>query len=75
MKKKESVQLDVFVHNVPDGESLNTVEDTARRLVLGVVTVKRLIKRGELRALQLGHNTVRVPESAVKEYLASRQAA
>jgi len=53
--------------------NLLTVPEVAERLRLGVVTIKRLIKRGELNAIKLGPNTVRVAESDLTAYLASRR--
>jgi len=50
------------------GELLR-VEEVALRLNLCAATVNRKIKSGELRAVRLGKNCLRVSERALAEYL------
>jgi len=56
----------------PIGETLSTPEGLAQRMGLGVVTVKRWIKAGKIKGLKLGHNTVRIAESEIQRFLASK---
>jgi|HubBroStandDraft_6_1064221.scaffolds.fasta_scaffold235166_2 excisionase family DNA binding protein len=52
-----------------DSNQLVKAEEVAKRLDVGLVTVKRLAKRGELQAIRLGHNTVRFRLSDVEKYI------
>ncbi len=54
---------------------LLSVETVAQRLDLGVVTIRRMIKRGELPAVRLGQNTVRIKQDDLEAFLESRKAA
>ena len=52
------------------GELL-TVKETASRLGLHVMTVRRKIERGEIPAVRLGHKgtSIRVPEAELERWL------
>jgi excisionase family DNA binding protein len=52
---------------------LLTTEQIAQRLGVGTVTVKRMVKRGELRCIRFNKNVVRFEESEVARYLASKR--
>ena len=54
---------------------LLSIETVAQRLDIGAVTVRRMIKRGQLAAIRLGHNSVRIKETDLQMFLASRKAA
>ena len=45
-----------------------TVNEVAKLFRLNHVTIRNLIKRGDLRAVKIGRG-IRVPEDALKEYL------
>ena len=53
---------------VPAGERLLTVREVAAALRVSTMTVYRLIRAGELRALRVGHS-YRIRESDVDAYL------
>jgi len=53
---------------VPAGERLLTVSEVALALRVSTMTVYRLIRAGELRALRVGHS-YRIRESDVDAYL------
>ena len=53
---------------VPAGERLLTVREVAVALRVSTMTVYRLIRGGELRALRVGHS-YRIRESDVDAYL------
>jgi len=53
---------------VPAGERLLTVREVAVTLRVSTMTVYRLIRSGELRALRVGHS-YRIRESDVDAYL------
>lgn len=56
-------------------ETFYTVTEVATRLKVHPVSVRRFIKDGRLRVVRLGHGhkaAVRVPESALQEFLSSQ---
>jgi excisionase family DNA binding protein len=53
-------------------EKLLTVEQAGAYLSLGRVTVKRMVKRGELPAVRLNRNVVRIPLSALEALVVAR---
>ena len=54
-----------------DGATLLTVAEVAASMRVSTMTVYRLIKRGDLPAVRVGHN-YRVRGSDVERYLSSR---
>jgi excisionase family DNA binding protein len=69
MKKKKEVASTA----VPVEGRLLTTEDVADRLGVGTITVKRMVRRGELSVLRIGHNTPRFTEAALQAFLQSKQ--
>lgn len=55
--------------------TLISVRQAAGRLGVSPDTVRRRIAAGELPALRIGYRTVRIAESALREYIDSRPAA
>jgi excisionase family DNA binding protein len=53
-------------------QSLLTAEEVAKILRFGVVTVKRLTRRGELPVVRLGHNSPRYRRSDVEAFIQSK---
>jgi excisionase family DNA binding protein len=53
---------------------LNTVEELAERWGVHPITVRRMIERGELKAVQFARR-VRIRESEVERYLAEHEKA
>jgi excisionase family DNA binding protein len=68
-KKQQPASVPVVVH---EADQLLTLEEAARRLSLGRVTIRRMARRGELKIIRLGHNTLRVRESELDAYIASK---
>jgi len=52
-----------------DPNQLVKTEEVAKRLDVGIITVKRLAKRGELPLIRLGHNTIRFRLADVEKYI------
>jgi excisionase family DNA binding protein len=48
---------------------LISIEEAADRLGIHTATVRRMIKRGELKAYRLGHRIIRVEEADITHYL------
>jgi len=57
-----------------DPNQLVKAEEVAKRLDVGIITVKRLAKRGELPLVRLGHNTVRFRMADVEKYIEDHKA-
>jgi excisionase family DNA binding protein len=53
-------------------EQLYKVRDVVNLTRLSLKTVKRTIAAGELRVVRVGARSIRVPESALRAWLASR---
>ena len=58
---------------VPLPKLAYSLDETAQVLGVSRATVNRLIRRGALRASDLGHRTVRVSEDAIRELLRSHE--
>ena len=58
---------------VPLPKLAYSLDETAQVLGVSRATVNRLIRRGALRASDLGHRTVRVSEDAIRELLVSHE--
>jgi DNA binding domain, excisionase family len=52
---------------------LISLEQAAQRLSMGVVTIKRMIRRGDLVGFKLGHNTIRVRLADLERWISSKQ--
>ena len=72
-KKKEQPAPVGEAATVTHPSQLLLVESVAQRLALGVVTVKRMIRRGELPVIRLGHNTVRVRQADLDSFIESKK--
>jgi excisionase family DNA binding protein len=57
-----------------DAERLITTEQVAERLGLGAITVKRMVKRGDLPCLRFNNSVVRFRLSDVEQFLRSLEA-
>jgi len=54
----------------PNAQQYYTVAEVAQMMRVSGMTIYRLIRAGELRALRVGHS-YRVPTEALEDYLAS----
>jgi len=54
--------------------SLQTAEQVAKQLRCSEITVRRLVKRGEIHAVRVGR-LLRFPEDTVAQFLAPKKAA
>jgi len=56
-------------------ENLLSVDQAAEKLNLSAFFIRKRIKDGSLESVKLGHNTVRVSESALAAFVESRKTA
>ena len=53
--------------------ALVSVESAAQQLSLGVISIRRMVKSGKIKAYKLGHNTVRIAQADIDAFVASKQ--
>jgi excisionase family DNA binding protein len=70
MKKKQSAPIAIPAPGF-SGDTLLKGEEVAQILGVGLVTVRRMVSRGELHSLRLNHSVTRFRQSEVDRYLAS----
>jgi excisionase family DNA binding protein len=70
MTKKKSAPIAIPVPAV-SGDTLLKGEEVAQILGVGLVTVRRMVSRGQLQSLRLNHSVTRFRQSEVDRYLAS----
>jgi len=68
MKKNQSAPIAIPVLS---GDTLLKGEEVAQILGVGLVTVRRMVSRGELQSLRLNHSVTRFRQSEIDRYLAS----
>ena len=66
--------MSVRVFNHDEVPALLTSKEVAQKFKLGVETITKLRKSGQLPAIRLGQNTIRFRQSDVEEFLASHVA-
>ena len=70
MTKKQSAPTAIPAPAV-SGDQLLKVEEVALQLGLGIVTIRRMVSRGELQSLRLNHSVTRFRQTEIDRYLAS----
>jgi excisionase family DNA binding protein len=53
-------------------DELLTVDEAAKRLKIHSVTLRKMLREGSIRGMKFGAREWRIPDSALKEFIASR---
>lgn len=62
------------IKHTPADTTLITIQDAARELACAVITIRRLIREGRLRAIRFSATMVRIERSELDAFIAKARA-